>query len=40
MSSRVGRWWSNTGWARRRTAINITIVVVILLFCLWKAIYP
>jgi len=36
----VGPWWSKTWWGRRTDAINITIVVVILLFCLWKAIYP
>jgi hypothetical protein len=25
---------------RRTDAINVTIVVILLLFCLWKAIYP
>ena len=34
-----GPWFSNTWWGKRTTAVNITIVVALLLFMLWKSVY-
>ena len=38
MASRSGP--SNTWWARRTTIVNLAIVLALLLFLLWKAVYP
>jgi hypothetical protein len=35
--SEVGPWWSKTWWGRRHTAVNVTFVVVMLLYMLWKS---
>jgi len=40
MASRVGPWWSNTWWGKRKDAVSIITVLVILAFCLWKAYFP
>jgi hypothetical protein len=40
MGSRIGPWWSNTWWGKRSDAINVTVTIVILAFCLWKAFFP
>jgi hypothetical protein len=40
MAGQSGPWWRNTWCGRRTTAANVTIVVVVLLFCLWKAVDP
>jgi hypothetical protein len=40
MGTRVGPWWSHTWWGRTTTVINVTIVVALVLFCLWKALVP
>lgn len=40
MALRVGTWWSNTWWGKRTDAINITLVIAILTFCMYKAYFP
>ncbi len=40
MNPRSSPRWSNTWWGKRTTVINITIVVAVLLFCLWKTLVP
>jgi hypothetical protein len=42
MPSNVRPWWSitrisGTWWSKRHTAINLTVVVALLLFMLWKS---
>ena len=34
------RRWTNRWWGRRTTTVNVTIVVAVVLFCLWKAFFP
>jgi hypothetical protein len=36
---RVGPWFSNTWWGRRHIKINFLILVVLLLFVLWKSFF-
>ena len=37
MGDRRGPWWANTWWGRRTTVLNLSILVVLFLFLLWKA---
>jgi len=34
---RVGPWWSKTWWGRRHDAINVSLLIALLLFLLWKS---
>ena len=40
MADKYGPWWGKTPWGRRTTAVNTSIVVAVLLFILWKSLYP
>jgi hypothetical protein len=40
MDSKHGPWWTNTRWGKRTTAVNVSIVVGLLLFVVWKALLP
>ena len=40
MPSRIGPWWSNTWWGKRKDAISVAITLIILAFCVWKAFFP
>ena len=40
MTSARGPWWSKTWWGKRHTVVNVTIVVIILLFMAWKSFFP
>lgn len=35
-----GPWWAKTWWGRRTTAINIGLVIAVLLFIVWKSLFP
>jgi hypothetical protein len=35
-----GPWWANTWWGKRTVVVNISIVVLLLLFLAWKAFFP
>jgi hypothetical protein len=40
MASKDGPWWANTWWGKRTTTINISIAIALLLFMLWKTLFP
>ena len=40
MTGRYGPWWTNTWWGRRATTANVSLVVVLVLFVVWKALVP
>jgi hypothetical protein len=40
MPSNSGPWWANTRWGKRTTAVNVSIVAVVLLFVVWKTLFP
>jgi hypothetical protein len=40
MASKHGPWWSNTWWGKRTATVNVSIAVALLLFMLWKALFP
>lgn len=39
MASKVGPWFSNTRWGKWHTRINVSVVVALLLFMLWKSFF-
>jgi hypothetical protein len=40
MAHEHGPWWANTWWGKRTTAVNVSVVVVLLLIMLWLAWKP
>jgi hypothetical protein len=40
MASKYGPWGSNTWWGGRTTVVNVSVVVALLLFVVWKALLP
>lgn len=40
MANVHGPWWANTWWAKRTATVNISIVVVLMAFLVWKALVP
>jgi hypothetical protein len=39
MASKVGPWFSNTGRGKRHFKINVSLVIALLLFLLWKSFF-
>ena len=39
MASKVGPWFSKTRWGKWSDRINVSIVVALLLFMLWKSFF-
>jgi hypothetical protein len=39
MDSKVGPWFSNTWWGKRHFKINVSLVIALLLFLLWKSFF-
>lgn len=39
MASKVGPWLSNAWWGKRHFRINISLVIGVLLFLLWKSFF-
>jgi preprotein translocase subunit SecE len=37
MASSIDPWFSKTWWGKRTDAINTTVVILLLLFMLWKS---
>lgn len=33
-------WWAHTWWGKRTTRVNVSIVLLLLLFMVWKALSP
>jgi hypothetical protein len=40
MPSKTGPRWADTWWGKRTAAVNAFIVIALLLFLAWKAIFP
>lgn len=39
MASKVGPWFGNTWWGKRHFRINVSLVIALLLFLLWKSFF-
>jgi hypothetical protein len=39
MASKVGPWFSSTWWGKRHLKINVSLLIALLLFLLWKSFF-
>jgi hypothetical protein len=39
VASKIGPWFGNTWWGKRHFKINVSLVIALLLFLLWKSFF-
>ena len=40
MAYTPGPWWAHARWGKRTAIVNISIAIAIVLFMVWKTLFP